>query len=324
MEQSWSESVTTAPWRHAAEQWIDEALTQRGVQVIGPITQPRTRPWSTQLLVPTSSGRVWFKANCPAMAFEPALQRALHQLLPGDVDAPLAIDSARGWMLSPDRGPSLGEQHEPTLADWQQVLSQTARVQRALAGEKETLLAAGLPDFSPGTVAERFAWFIERFARLPADHPSHVSAPLAGQLERASGHLVEAAEQVAQSPIPSTFGHGDVHPWNVSSDASGRLRAFDFGDAQWAFALEALSVPYGWIAKLTTMPWDAVRAAYFEHWSDVVSSREFDALWQASTLLHAVNRTATWWAALQGASRAEWAEWGSAPLAQLRNVLEGP
>jgi Ser/Thr protein kinase RdoA (MazF antagonist) len=197
-------------------------------------------------------------------------------------------------------------------------------VQRALVGERHTLTNAGLPDFTPSTVAARFARLIERFAGLPSGHPSHISAELAGRLEGAMPQLVEAAERVAQSPIPSTFQHGDVHPWNVSIDAAGRVRSFDFGDAQWAFALESLSVPYGWIAGLTTIPWEPVRDAYFDHWSDLVTSREFDALWQASTLLHAVNRTATWWAALQGASAAEWVEWGAAPLAQLCNVLEGP
>ncbi|MCW2752433.1 MAG: hypothetical protein JWR83_3543 [Aeromicrobium sp.] len=318
-----SELVAGESWRREAETWIVEQLAREGQQIGGEITQPRIRPWSTQLVVPTDAGPAWFKANCPGNAFEAQLQQVLAELVPDDVEPPMAIDASRGWMLTTDHGPSLGEGREPTVADWQEVVSQTARVQRALVDQKAPLVAAGLPDYSPPTVPERYDWLIERLTKLPVDHPSHVSAELAGQLDRARPVVVEAAQRLEESPIPSTFQHGDCHPENVYADGT-QLRLFDFGDAQWAFAFEAMCVPHGWIAEQGRLPWEPVRDAYREHWGDLVTHREYEALWHAATITHSVNRSATWWRGVQGASVDEWEMWGDGPRIHLVDVLELP
>ena len=74
--------VVDGDWRQAAEAWIREQLDQHGDSLDGPIEQPRVRPWSTQLTVPTSAGRLWFKANAAALAFEPAVQLGSPAWLP--------------------------------------------------------------------------------------------------------------------------------------------------------------------------------------------------------------------------------------------------
>jgi len=71
VEETFARLVSGARWRVAAEAWTTERLAERGIDVTGPIEQPRVRPWSTQLVVPTTAGRVWFKGNCRALAFEP-------------------------------------------------------------------------------------------------------------------------------------------------------------------------------------------------------------------------------------------------------------
>jgi hypothetical protein len=323
MSRPFSELVAAEPWRREAEAWIAHRLAEQGHRLDGEITQPRIRPWSTQLVVPTDAGPLWFKANCPGNAFEARVQQVLADLLPGDVEAPWAIEAERGWMLTKDHGPSLGEQHEPAIDDWQDVVSQTARVQRALVDHKATLVAAGLPDYSPPTVPERFDWLVERLSGLAAEHPSHVSAELAAQLDRARSVVVDAARRLEESPIPSTFQHGDAHPNNVFLDGD-RLRLFDFGDAQWAFAFEAMCVPHGWITEKNLVPWGPVRDAYREHWADLVTQREYEALWHAATITHSVNRSATWWRGVQGASVDEWEMWGNGPRIHLVDVLEVP
>lgn len=323
MGRPFSELVADESWRREAESWIVEQLTGQGHRVTGEITQSRTRPWSTQLVVPTDGGRMWFKANCPANSFEARVQQVLAELVPHVVAAPFAIDDARGWMLTADHGPSLGERIEPGVAEWAEVVSLTAQLQRTLVGQKAALIAAGLPDYSPPTVPERFDWLIERLARLPVDHPSHVSPDLARRLDRARPLIADAAQRLEDSPIPSTFQHADVHPNNVYA-VGDSIRLFDFGDAQWAFAFEAMCIPYGWIIEKNVGPWEPVRDAYRAHWTDLVTPREYEALWHAATITHSVNRSAVWWRGVQGASEREWEMWGDGPRIHLVDVLEMP
>jgi len=323
MGRPFSEHVAGEVWRREAEDWIGERLERTGRTITGPITQPRIRPWSTLLVVPTDSGRAWFKANCRGNAFEAHLQQVLAELVPDAVDSPLAIDADRGWMLTDDHGPSLGDSREPTEGDWVEVVTETARVQRALVEHKNRLIGAGLPDYSPATVPDRFDRLVERFQRLPAEHPSHVTTELAERLHHARPQLVDAAQRVDASPVPSTFQHGDAHPSNVFT-VGRQLKLFDFGDAQWAPAFEALSVPYGWIHATQQSMWTAVSDAYREQWSDLVDGREFEALWIACGLTHAVNRSDTWWRGVKDATVDEWRAWGDAPRLHLMNVLETP
>lgn len=321
MEQSWSELVAEPHWRREAERWIHDVLTSSGITITGPIEQPRIRPWSTQMIVPTDAGSIWFKANCPGNAFEARVQMTLAALVPNDVVSPLAIDDARGWMLTLDHGASLGDAHEPTLEDWQQVVSQAARVQQALAGAKDELTRAGLPDHSPATVPDRFDRLVERFAGLPEGHPTRITAEDEARLISGRSRLVDAVRQLEESAVPSTFQHGDVHPWNVFVDR-GHMKLFDFGDAMWGFAFEAMSVPYGWITEKKLIEWEPVRDSYREHWSDHIGVREYESLWNACGLTHAVNRSATWWRGVQGCSPQEWKAWGDAPRIHLLNLLD--
>lgn len=323
MDQSWSEYVGTQEWRREAELWIHDVLGQREARVTGPIEHPRIRPWSTQMIVPTDRGKVWFKANCPAFAFEPALQQTLARLIPHEVDAPIGIDVDRGWMLTEDHGLSLGELEPPTLADWQAVVSTLAQVQRELLGHRADLFDARLPDCSPATVPDRFDRLVERLMQLRPDHPSYVDAALARRLEQQRPRVVDAVQRLDASPIPSTFQHGDAHPHNAFADGD-RIKVFDFGDSMWSFALESMSVPFGMIAASDELDWEPIAHTYREHWTDLVTPREYESLWQACGLTHAVNRSATWWQALQGASVREWVEWGQGPRRALVDVLDAP
>ena len=137
MDRPFSEQVSDASWLEAVHGWIVDAVEGSGRTVTGPIEQRRVRPWSTQLVAPTDGGPVWFKANSPPMSFEPVLHALLARLVPGEVAAPMAVDPARGWMLTADRGDTLGDARPPTLEDWCGVLATTARVQRAVLDHRD-------------------------------------------------------------------------------------------------------------------------------------------------------------------------------------------
>lgn len=317
MSRPFSERVAHDDWHRDVEDWVRTSLAGSGYAVAGPIEQLRIRPWSTQLAVQTDQGRVWFKANCASLAFEPLLQAELARLLPDAVDAPLAIDADRGWMLTLDRGATLADATDVDTASWRQVMTRAAHLQQATAGHREALLAAGLPDCGPETVVPRFERLIEILAELPYAHPSHVPPHLRDRLVGQRSAIADAAAHLAASSLPVTWQHGDLHPNNVFA-RDGRL--FDFADGQWAHAVEVLSVPYGWITSQTTLAWPDVLEAYCETWG--VPMVEVQSLSAAATLTQPVNRTLLWWTCLQEATAAEWAEWGSAPLHHLTRVLD--
>ncbi len=358
-------SVTVAgdAWRTAALTWLEQQLAASGVRITGPVEQPRIRPWSTQLVVPTTDGRVWLKANCAAAAFEPALQELLADLAPSAVDRPVAVEPAHGWLVTRDRGPALGDTRTPTTGDWQQVLRLGAQLQHAAVGHEAAILSAGVPDRRPCLVPALFDELVERLARLPRDHPSRLDGDGVAALVAVRPRLVEAAERLAASPLPVTLQHADLHPRNVfvldersdldersnldeRSDFDDRangddrasgddrpsvqagVRLFDFGDAQWAHALELLCVP----RRIVDSPdltgrdvrWVPIEQAYREQWGDRVSGAEWAELMTAAALTHAVNRTSTWLDLLQDCTPAETGDWGEAPARQLQTLLTTP
>ena len=312
--------VSEPGWRAEADRWIFTRLQEAGLSPAGPPEQRRIRPWSTHWVVPTSGDRVWFKANCPDLSFEPALQQLLAELAPGRVEPPIAVEDSRGWMLTWDRGDTLAERHEPTLAEWCAIGQEAGDVQCRAAGAREQVLSTGVHDCSPGTVPERFDALLARYAALDPQHPSHVTAGQLTQFRAVRPAVVDAAAALAQSPLPATVNHGDLHPGNVLI-VDGSLRLFDFGDAQWAAAPEVLGALWGWLTRRTRHPWRTVFAAYAEVWSDVVTSAEFDHLVAAAMVTLPVNRSVTWWSATRQTTTAELAEWGDAPLSQLSHLL---
>ena len=82
MDQAFSQEVTSPGWLDEAHAWVHARAEEAGHALAGPIEQRRVRPWSTQLVVPTDRGRLWFKANCTSMAFEPALHDLLARVAP--------------------------------------------------------------------------------------------------------------------------------------------------------------------------------------------------------------------------------------------------
>jgi hypothetical protein len=319
---AFSAMVSTPVWRAPAEAWVRERVAAAGGRVVGDMAQPRVRAWSTQLVVPTDRGRLWFKANCPALAFEPGVHVELARLDPGEVDQPFAVDVSRGWILTSDRGTTLGDSREATLADWQAVVTVAAGMQRRLADQGPDLLAAGLPDCAPHTVPARFAELTAALSGLPAGRPSHLDAATAQRLLGARGLVEDSVATLLAGPMPTaSWQHGDLHPGNVFA-VEGGLRIFDFGDAQWAHPLEILAVPWGWVDRRTELPWPHILGAYASVWADVLGPAELDRLLAAAMVTLAVNRSGTWWRCLEGATPAELAEWGDSPRYFLELVLE--
>ena len=316
-----SHRVTTPGWREEAERWIAEQLAEANLTPTGPLEQRRVRAWSTQLVVPTDGGTVWFKANCVAQAFEPRLQALLAEIAPDEVDEPLAVDAERAWMLTRDRGATLGESRTPTAADWRRVVRAWATLQRHVADHGRAVIGAGVPDCSPATVPDRLDCMISVLSGLADDHPARITVDVADRLREARPLVDAAARTLADSPLPATLQHGDLHLWNVFA-VDGELRLFDFGDAQWAHPLESLCIPWAVTRHDSTAPWPELLASYHEPWGELLTLDEMTELMAAAMLTQPVNRSLTWWECLAEATEEEWLEWGEAPARHLANVLE--
>lgn len=317
MAQAFSQRVAAADWLADLQAWVEAAAERAGVRVHGPLHSVRTRPWAALLTAESDAGPLWVKANASALAFEPALHQALAELSPATVDAPLAIDPGRGWLLTRDRGAPLGEQRTPLGSDWRRVLVEAARLQRLAADRAEHLRATGLPDCSPQTVVDRFDRLVDLLAGLPDEHPSHLPSDLADEVRATRPRVVDAAALLAESTRLVTLQHGDLHPWNVFTETEG-LRLFDFGDAQWAHAFEILRVPHAWVTDGFGIDWDPLLRAYLEVWE--CEPADVADLLDAAAVCHPVNRALTWWRCLEDATEAELAEWGDAPPFHLHGV----
>jgi len=319
MSECFSAMVSDANWRADAGSWIRDRVSDSGATVIGEPEQIRVRPWSTHIRVDTDRGRLWFKANCAAIAFEAWLHATLAAIAPDIVETPWAVDQRRGWLLTSDHGEPPDRQ--PTIAHWQEMMTTIAALQRRAAPYCDALLATGLSDCSPHTVPARFDALLEAMAALPEHDPRRIDTAQSSALTGRRPQVVDAAAALSDSPVPISIQHGDLHPRNTAV-AGERIRIFDFGDAQWASALEVLAVPRGWTKTEALLPWDAIRDAYLDCWLDLAGRRELTAAYQAISFTQPINRAWTWWRLLASSSDDERATWGAMPGKNLMRLLD--
>src|SRR5207237_3974448 len=106
-----------------------------------PPTSDQSRSWEP-------GGLVYFKAAALSVRFEAALAEALARWRPDCMLPILAVDVARGWLLSPDAGVTLRSLigSPEYFAHWRTLLPLYVGVQREFAERVPELLALGMPD----------------------------------------------------------------------------------------------------------------------------------------------------------------------------------
>ena len=293
-------------WREQATGWIDRRLAEAGVIRVGEVEQTRVRPWATVLRAPTTDGDVWMKAGGAATAFEAGLYELLARVAPGDVLVPLAVDAPRGWMLLPDGGPSLGERLEgdARARALSAALGQYGRLQRELAPHAAELVPLGVPDMRPEVMPGRFEEALEAArssapSTPPPGAPSPSAASPAGALaalEALRDDVARWCEALADSPVPASLDHNDLHHQNVLG--TGPYRFYDWGDAVLAHAFAAMLVP----AKvLSGAALDAARTAYRAEFADLAPPERLAEDLELACRVARVARTLTWERALRSA-----------------------
>jgi len=272
---------TSPAFRTEALSWAEA----HGVRPHGQVTQPRIRPWSTALRIPTREGVVWFKAGGPGCAFEAGLLQTLALYDAPHVLTPLAVDVDRGWMLLPDGGPTLRDTGT-TLADWERLLPKYAELQRSV----EHRALPGADDLSP-----------HRLPQVLDDLLSRVPVAPLQELRALQPRFGSWCEELTSSSVVPTLQHDDLHDNNVfATDV-----IFDFGDACLAFPFASLLVTLRAVADHWTLAPGAVelerlRDAYLEAWTDVHTRVELELLALLATRIGKVGRVVAWQRALLG------------------------
>lgn len=309
MQLLWS----SASWRDEVEAWVRERVDAAGHRVDGDIQQVRTRPWSTQLTVPTTAGLLWFKENHPGQAAEAAVIDELSRITPDHVVAPLAVERTRGWLLSPDHGATLATLDATDEATWCRVLVEFADLQRRASSHREAFEAAGLAPLLPGSAADYIEEQLDRLQQLPAADLASVRHELAGHVLAAAPSIRATADRLAAAAPPLTsIDHNDLHHNNVFVPRPDEtsLRFFDFGDAVWAHPFSSLGVPLRVLCEeWATTPDDSrvrrVLDSYLEVWSDVAPLADLREAARLACRLSPLHRLESWRRLLTGSRRDE-------------------
>lgn len=280
-------------WVKTAHDWISATLDQLGTPATGAIEEFRVRPWSVTHRVATAAGVRWFKANTMECAYEGPLAAALGEWTPDMVLAPLAVDDARGWMLTADAGPTLRDvlalDEDRRMERWAAMLAAHARLQRAVAPRADELMALGVPDVRVPTLPGHLASLLE--------DPS-VRTP--------SVDLGAWCAELAADGLPASLQHDDLSDANVFPDGTG-FRFFDWGDASVGHPFGVLLVALSSAAWSLGIERDAppllrLRDAYLEQWSDLATPRELRRSAGLACRVGRVGRALAWRRALRGAA----------------------
>ena len=290
-------------WLAAAHEWITVRLAALRTPATGPIEEVRARPWSVIHRVPTASGPRWFKANTMDCTYEAGLAEALARWLPGTVLEPLAVDAARGWLLTADAGHTLRETLAASrrLEGWAEMLRAYALLQRAVAPRADDLAALGVPDLRTPSMPDHLAsLLVDPAVRTDL-------GPRAAAVEGAAPAFGDWCADLAADGIPASLQHDDLTDANVFPTAAGGFRFFDWGDASVAHPFGSLLVALSFAAHVLDLKPGApelarLRDAYLEPWSDLATP---EALRRSVTLacrIGRVSRALAWRRALRGAA----------------------
>jgi hypothetical protein len=308
-------------WRQQAEGWIDDQLHQAGARRTGEVTYQWVRPWAVAAHLPTTAGRVWFKAGAPSTAYEVGLVQLLRRVAPARLLEPIALDPARGWSLHPDGGPTLrdvlADHPEERLSRWERVLPEHAELQRAATALTPELLLAGVPDLRPSTVPE----VAERLVGSLAD------PALREQAQQLLPRLAAASTELAGSAVPATAQHDDLHDANVL--VADGYRYVDWGDASVGHPFGVFLVLRRSIAHWAGISEDdpaltRLADVYLEVFSDVAPAASLRRELALAEYVGGVARADSWRRALADATAAEVAALEDPVAGWLAELVETP
>ncbi len=299
--------------------WVEGALGPARLEC------HKIRPWSAVWRAYVEQGTFWAKQNCPANRFEAALVEALERWQPEKFVPLTAVDTARGLMLTPDQGETLGfERRDVDL--WCRLVQEWGQVQRGLVAHAEELVDLGVPALDVRSSVELAHERADALAALPADDPRRLTSEVRTRIERALPTLATSVAVVTSLDVPDTLVHNDLHGGNLFRD-NGRF--FDLGDAMVSQPMTDLAVPLGSLVALTSCPPDdptlwRVTDAWIEIWSDLRPARELREAMPHAMRLARLARHEAWRRAADGLVGEELGEFRALGAEWLGAVADPP
>ena len=227
--------VVVARVARAAVAWVDERLAAAGLDAPGEVEQPRVRPWATVLRIPVATARSGSRPPGPAPRSRSCSTRCSRAPCPDRVLTPIAADAARGWILLPDGGPTLGEREGgPRERRAGAVRPAPARARAARRGDAR----ARRPRHAAGRDA--------RALRRGAGGRERGRRGDAAPDRRDEGTVRGWCERLAASPLPPSLDHNDLHERNVLVGEDGGVRYYDWGDSVVAHPFAAMLCRSAW------------------------------------------------------------------------------
>lgn len=233
-------------WLAAADGWITDRCAEAGFERSGP-GAVRARAWSVVVRVPTRTQTLWFKANSPKSAFEPALLDALTRWAPDLALPVVAVDTQRAWSLTRHAGRTLADLlgEDGDIRHWHAPLQRYARLQHDLVARAGELLALGVPDQRPMALVRRLESALDG-ADLAAvlDRPDGIGREQLDDIRTLTPKLADEARELESIGVAPTLEHSDLHSGNIflgAPDGSGAT-PFDWGDSGLAHPFGTLLV----------------------------------------------------------------------------------
>jgi Phosphotransferase enzyme family len=314
--------------------WLDEQLAASGIRRTGEVSQPHLRPWATALRAPTDRGPVWLKAAGPETAFEVALYRLLERVAPERVLAPIATDPARGWMVLPDGGVTLGERLDELdpVAAMAAVLPEYGRLQRDLGPHLDELLGLGLADMRASVMPRRFEEAVEVVGRHVERRGTEADRGTLRRVLAMRERFGAWCARLEGAAVGPSLDHNDLHYWNMLVDgeagpgAVGRVRFYDWGDSVVAHPFASMLLGLGMLRRqLQVGPEDPAvvrpRDAYLEVFGDLASRAELVEELELACQVGKVGRALSWHRAVRMSGDEEAGEFAEGPLVALGSLL---
>lgn len=283
-----------SPWNR--RRWIEGVIGWLSTLPIGEVLEiHQVKQWaiSSALRVVTGDGIYYFKVSAPLPLFvnEAVVVPSLSRILPDFVEAPVAVDTERGWILVPDLGETDTEQ-DPNPGRLATFYRSAARLHTESIPSVDELLAVGCHDRRPEKLPEHAEALLADdriMGRLdPSDREILKSADLAGQCERLSS-----------MGVPSSLVHGDLHPGNAVFNRD-RLSVFDWSDACVSHPLFDLQ----FLDQLEDPQRSALEASYLQEWSQVCEPDLMRAAAAAARVPRAIHHAVSYRAIANGVETA--------------------